>query len=291
MSHFVFRSSADAPKVHSIYREVLAAWPVPKTELRLSTRQGETFVIACGQESAPPLVLLHGAQSNAAVWMFDVAVWSRFFRCYAVDTIGEAGFSAPVRPPLESDAHALWLDDVMRGLGLVKTSLVGVSLGGWLALDYGKRYPQRVERIALVCPAGIGRQKNFLLKVAPLLLLGPWGARRIRKMVFGAPAGDAPPAARPLIELMRLIGHTIRPRLVKIPRLTAAELESLKMPMLAIVGGRDVLLDSAETRRRLAKHTPRAEVIFLPNARHAIFGQTHKILAFLLGRQISDGLA
>ena len=64
MSHFVFRSSADAPKVHSIYREVLAAWPVPKTELRLSTRQGETFVIACGQESAPPLVLLHGAADS-----------------------------------------------------------------------------------------------------------------------------------------------------------------------------------------------------------------------------------
>jgi pimeloyl-ACP methyl ester carboxylesterase len=291
MSHFVFRSRADAPKVHTIYREVLAAWPVPKTELRLSTRQGETFVIACGQESAPPLVLLHGAQSNAAVWMLDVAVWSRFFRCYAVDMIGEAGFSAPVRPPLESDAHALWLDDVMRGLGLVKTSLVGVSLGGWLALDYGKRYPQCVERIALVCPAGIGRQKSFLLKVAPLLLLGPWGARRIREMVFGAPAGDPPTAARPLIELMRLIGRTIRPRLVKIPRLTAAELESLRMPMLAIVGGRDVLLDSAETRRRLAKHTPHAEVIFLANARHAIFGQTHKILAFLQGRQISDGLA
>jgi pimeloyl-ACP methyl ester carboxylesterase len=152
-------------------------------------------------------------------------------------------------------------------------------------------YPQRIERIALVSPAWVGRQKNFLLKVAPLLLLGPWGARRMREMVFGAPAGDPPPAARPLIELMRLIGHTIRPRLAKIPRLTAAELESLKMPMLAIVGGRDVLLNSAETRRRLAKHTPHAEVIFLPNARHAIFGQAEKILAFLLGRPISDGLA
>lgn len=116
----------------------------------------------------------------------------------------------------------------------------------------------------MVCPAGIGRQKNFLLKVAPLLLLGPWGARRIREMVFGAPAGDPPPAARPLIELMRLIGHTIRPRLVKIPRLSAAELESLKMPILAIVGGRDVLLNSAETRRRLAKHTRMQKLFFCP---------------------------
>ena len=281
MSGPVFKTEAGEREVHALYRQVLDGWPGTKTELRLPTREGETFVIACGAEDLPPLVLLHGGQSNAAIWMFDAPSWSRSFRCYAVDMIGEAGFSAPSRPPLNSDAHALWLGDVMKGLGLARASFVGVSLGGWLALDYGRRNPRAVERLALLCPAGIGRQKNFLLKVAPLLLLGPWGARKIREMVFGSARGEIPAIARPLAALMGLINRTIRPRIVNIPRLNDAELERLTAPMLVIVGGKDVIIDSEDTRRRLAKSAPHAEVIFLPEARHAIFGQSARIFEFL----------
>jgi pimeloyl-ACP methyl ester carboxylesterase len=158
---------------------------------------------------------------------------------------------------------------------------VGVSLGGWLALDYANRRPQAIERLALVVPAGIGRQKNFLLKALPLLLLGPWGARRMREMVFGRVQSEPPPALRPFFQLMGAIGRAIRPRIVRIPRLTDAELAGLKAPMLVILAGRDVLLDSEEARRRLAQCAPDAEVVFLPEARHNIQGQAARILAFL----------
>ncbi len=140
-----------------------------------------------------------------------------------------------------------------------------------------------MERLALLCPAGIGRQKNFLLKAVPLMLLGPWGVRKVREMVFGRLKGEPPPAVRPFIELMRQIGRNIRPRIVKIPRLSDAELSRLKAPMLVFLGGRDVLLDSEDSRRRLAKWTPQAEVVFLPEARHNIQGQTPRILEFLKG--------
>jgi pimeloyl-ACP methyl ester carboxylesterase len=282
MSISAFTSKAGEEAVLAQYRKVLDGWFVPKTELRLPTCEGETFVVAYGAEELPPLVLLHGGQSNAAIWMFDAPSWSKAFRCYAVDMIGEAGFSAPSRPPLGSDAHARWLDDVLKGLGLQKAAFVGVSLGGWLALDYARRRPGKVERMALLVPAGIGRQKNFLLKVAPLFLLGPWGARRIRAMVFGPSQGEPPPFVRPFAELMRLVGRHIRRRIVDIPRLSDAELKRLDMPMLVIVGGKDVLIDSEDTRRRLARCTHNAEVVFLPEARHAIFGQSQKVLEFLL---------
>ena len=92
--------------------------------------------------------------------MFDAAVWSSRFRVYAIDMIGDAGLSAPSRPPLAGDAHALWLDDVLAGLSVASASFVGMSLGGWLTLDYASPRPGRVERLALICPAGIGRQKT-----------------------------------------------------------------------------------------------------------------------------------
>jgi pimeloyl-ACP methyl ester carboxylesterase len=129
------------------YRQVLMHWPVPNEQPRVPTREGETFVIVCGPEEAPPLLLLHGSMANSAMWMGDIAAWSAHFRIYAVDIIGDAGLSAASRPPLATDAHALWLDDVMRGLSLTKASMVGVSLGGWLALDYATRRPERVESL------------------------------------------------------------------------------------------------------------------------------------------------
>jgi pimeloyl-ACP methyl ester carboxylesterase len=289
MTAQAFRSAEGAETVRRLYRRVLDDWPVPRSELRLPTCQGETFVLAFGREDGPPVILLHGAQANAATWILDAIPWAEHFRLYAIDMIGEAGFSAPSRPPLASDAHMLWLDDVLAGLGLSRATMVGVSLGGWLALDYAKHRPDFVERLALICPAGIGRQKNFLLRTAPLLLLGSWGKQRMRELVLG-PVGVKPPEAlRPFIELMEEIGRLVRPRIEQIPRLSDAELRALAMPVLAIAGGRDVLLDSHDTCRRLRQFVPHAEVCFLPEARHFIPGQSKTVLRFLTGEHARHG--
>lgn len=281
MNDVVFRSGAAAQAVEQQYRRILEQWPVPKTELHLPTCQGSTFVVACGREDCPPLVLIHGSQANSAAWIPDVALWSSKFRLFAVDLIGEAGLSARVRPDLVGDAHALWLDDVFKGLRLSSAGIVGTSLGGWLALDYASRRPAAVQALALLCPAGIGRQKNFLLKAAPLLLLGSWGKRRMRELVFGPAPKTLPEQIRPVAELMEIIGRAIKPRVVNIPRLTDEQLRRLSMPILAIVGGRDALLDSADTRARLQRTAARAEVCFIEDGYHFLPDQAPRIMDFL----------
>jgi pimeloyl-ACP methyl ester carboxylesterase len=75
-------------------------------------------------------VLFHGSGTNSGAWIRDVAEWARRYRVYAVDMIGEPGFSAASRPSLRSDDYIAWLDDVWRQLGLTRASVVGVSLGG-----------------------------------------------------------------------------------------------------------------------------------------------------------------
>jgi pimeloyl-ACP methyl ester carboxylesterase len=281
MTDPVFRSAEAAAAIAAQYRQVLDRWPVPRQELLLPTRQGPTFVVASGRQDAPPLLLLHGAQANAAAWLPDVALWSAQFRLLAVDMIGEAGFSARVRPALSGDAHALWLDDVFRGLGIARAGVVGTSLGGWLALDYARRRPAAVQALALICPAGIGRQRNFLLTAAPLLLLGPWGRRRIREKVFGPAPEVLPAGLQAIAGLMEAIGQAIKPRVVRIPRLTDDELRGLAMPVLAIIGGRDVLLDSRDTRARLAQHVPHAEICFIEEGHHFLPDQSQRVLDFL----------
>lgn len=273
----IYDSERGAEAVRAAYRAFLARWPVPSEQRLLATREGETFVVSCGRAEAPPLLLFHGSGANATMWLADIAPWAEHFRVHAVDMIGEPGLSAPSRPPLDSGRYALWLDDVLRGLGVERARIAGVSLGGWLALDYATRRAGRVEKLALLCPGGVGRQRGAVLWRLPLLFFGDWGRRRLREFVLGARL-DAAPA---MDGFMALVFRHFRPRRGRLPVFGDEALGRLDMPVLAIVGGRDVLLDSFETRRRLERSAPDARVVLLPEAGHLIRGQTKAVLDFL----------
>ncbi|MFI0352727.1 alpha/beta fold hydrolase [Actinomadura sp. 9N407] len=274
----IYKSEAGASEIRRHYQEALHTWPVPAEHVRIPTREGETFVVVSGPEDAPPLLLLHGSGTNTTTWLADIASWARHFRTYAVDVIGEPGLSAPSRPSLVSDAHALWLDDLLDGLGITSASIVGTSLGGWLALDYATRRPERVSRLALLCPGGLGRQKNGWLVGALLLrLFGPGGLRRSARTVTGLDT----PEARPVLDSVALTFAHFKPRTERVPLFSGSTLGRLTMPVLVIAGSRDVLFDSAGTARRVRQCMPHARVNLLPEAGHAILGQTDSVLAFL----------
>jgi pimeloyl-ACP methyl ester carboxylesterase len=278
----IYKSADGQRAVQARYQLFLLDWPVANRQLRVPTREGETFIVASGPDNAPPLLLFHGAGTNSAMWMSDVAAWAAHFRVYAVDIIGEPGLSAPSRPPLESEHYALWLDDVMQALSLARASIVGVSLGGWLALDYATRRPHRAESLVLLCPSGVGRQKmSFLFKAIPLLMLGRWGRRKAMEMVAGPAPPDASPADRDFAEFVLLIFEHFRPRVVKIPVFSDEALKRLTIPLMVIVGANDVMLDSAATRRRLERIVTHAKVRYLPDAGHILRDQTGPILEFL----------
>jgi pimeloyl-ACP methyl ester carboxylesterase len=277
----IFKTEEGRAAVHARYRELLAHWPVANQQLRLATGEGETFVVASGPTDAPALVLLHGAQASALTWMGDVTAWSQHFRVFAVDVIGDVGLSAPSRPKLDTDGYARWLDDVLAGLGVERAALVGLSLGGFVALDYAIRRPAKVTALALLCSAGIGRQKNLLARAFPLLFLGAWGRRKLREMVFGPTPENPSPTLQAFGGFFALIHQHAKRRMVRIPVASDAALAGLAMPVMAVVGGRDVLIDSAETRRRLERHVARAEVHVLPDAYHLLPSQTESVLAFL----------
>lgn len=276
----IFKSEEGERAVKDRYRQFLKHWPVPNQHLRIPTREGETFVIASGQESAPPLVLLHGAAFNSTMWMGDIPAWSRHFRVYAVDIIGDAGLSEQARPPYASDAHALWLDDVLAALRVEQASFVGISLGGWLALDYGLRRTSRVKSLVAIAPGGVAA-KNVLIWALPLLLLGPWGRRKMREKISGPAPANPSPAEMAVADFMALVFRHMRQRTGSFPTFSDDSLRKLTMPVMAILGGRDVFIDSRRVKRRLEKTLPNARLLFLPEARHSIVGQTQPILDFL----------
>jgi pimeloyl-ACP methyl ester carboxylesterase len=275
----IYRTVAGARAVEQRYRQILDGWPVPHERLTVPTREGDTFVVAWGPPDGPPVLALQGSGANAAMWLRQAPTWAGHLRVYAVDVIGEPGLSAPSRPPLGGGAYAAWLDDVLRGLGLDRVALVGVSLGGWLALDYATRRPGRVTRLALLNPGGVGRRKVGVLLAAVLLLpFGRWGRRRMLRLALGSEARRGTDSE--LAGFVQLIFRHFRPRR-EVPVFDDDALRRLTMPVLAVVGGRDAMLDGPATARRLAAVVPHATVRLLADAGHLLPDQAGPVLDFL----------
>ncbi|MDO6564033.1 alpha/beta hydrolase [Amphritea sp. 1_MG-2023] len=277
----IYKSSDGEHAVKQCYNEVLTLWPVAVESLTLPTHHGDTHVLACGDATLPPLLLMHGAMSNATAWLHNIEEWSKHFRLYAIDMIGEPGLSAAVRLPMDSDAYALWLDEVMQGLSLSNVAIVGESLGGWLALDYANRRPENVNRLALLVPGGVGPQRKFLLKALPLMLLGKWGKRKVHEMIFGPEEKNPSAIDLKFQQFFTLISQHVIPRLDKLPIFSDQTLQTIKAPTLAIVAGKDVLLDAKATQARLEANLADIKVIYQANARHLIRDRSD-ILTFLM---------
>ena len=274
----IYTSPAGARTIEEEYRKLLAAWPVPAERLHVPTREGETFVVASGPADAPPLVALHGSGSNTLMWAPDVAAWSERFRVYAVDIIGEPGLSAPARPPLTSGAYPLWFGDVLDALGVANTSVVAVSLGGWLALDFATRHPERVERMALLTPTGVAEAKVAGVLGAVLLKpFGEWGKRRSLELLLGPEVRRQQSAA----EFVLLLSRHYRYRREPVPVVDDAALRRATMPVLAVLGARDAFIDTPRTAARLSRLAPSATVRVLPGIGHLLPAQTTPVLEFL----------
>jgi hypothetical protein len=63
-SESICKSPAGGMAVMAAYDALLAHWPVPCEMRTIPTGQGDTYVLASGGDSAPPLVLLHGADAT-----------------------------------------------------------------------------------------------------------------------------------------------------------------------------------------------------------------------------------
>jgi pimeloyl-ACP methyl ester carboxylesterase len=259
------------------YDALLARWPVAHTTLNIASRYGSTFVIASGKESAPPLILLHGAGSNSAMWAGDFVEFSRHYRVYAVDLLGEPGRSAPVRPDWKSAAYAEWLGDVLDALKIERAILVGLSQGGWTALKFATSRPERVHKLVLLTPGGITPDRlSFALRAITLSFFGRWGIERINRMVF-----SPLPIPAEINDAITLIMSNFRPRIGVLPIFSDAELQRLTMPTLLLMGQDDTLRDAARIAERMRKLVPALTTDIIPRAGHALFNTTSRILPFL----------
>jgi pimeloyl-ACP methyl ester carboxylesterase len=273
----IYKSPAGKRNIMALYDAVLARWPVTHETFNLSTRHGDTFIIASGKKSAPPLALLHGSASNAVSWVGDVVAYSQRFRIYAVDLPGEPGKSAENRPAWDGPGFAEWLEDVLDGLKIQETALLGISQGGWTALKFATYRPERVTRLVLLAPGGVmPTRRSFILRAVFFSMFGHWGADRINRLVFGKQPIH-PEAAK----FMEAIYTHFKVRIGKEYLFSDDELKRLNMPTLLIGGAQDALFPMQGVVARLQKNVPQLKAVLIPDMGHALINLSGQIIPFL----------
>jgi pimeloyl-ACP methyl ester carboxylesterase len=166
--------------------------------------------------SGPPVLLLHGAGLDAAGLSLTSAMIALADTCrvFAPDLPG-FGESDPMPAGWGFAEYSAFLSPLYVALDLRRASLVGVSMGGGIALGFALQEPDRVERLALINSACLddaipgGRMAWFLVHLPGLNAIEWWFLRNSRHLMRWALLGvmrHRPDLVTPVLvdELMRL---------------------------------------------------------------------------------------
>jgi len=97
----------------------------------------------------PPLILLMGFGADGDVWEKHAAVYELHFRCIILDNRGVGKSDAPKGPYTTAEMAEDTLA-VMHHLGLKKSRVAGISMGGAIAQELAIHHPDAVQSLALI---------------------------------------------------------------------------------------------------------------------------------------------
>lgn len=99
------------------------------------------------------ILLIHGLGTNAKGWLRNIPELSRHARVIAVDLPGY-GMSSKGAFPYSMAFHAQTCAGLLDALGIERAVWMGHSMGGQISLTAALEFPDRVEAMVLLSPAG-----------------------------------------------------------------------------------------------------------------------------------------
>ena len=232
-----------------------------------------------------PLIFVHEFAGDYASWHLQVRFFSRRYRTIAYNARGYPPSDVPEDPRAYSQDQAV--DDIagmLDHLGIAKAHVCGLSMGGYAALHFGVRYPQRALSIT-VAGAGYGSvaaerdrfrkdseevarrfETDGMAKVAEFYTKGPTRVQFMDKDPRGWKEFYDQFAAQ------SAKGHALTMRGVQMSRPSVYELEAglekLQVPTLIVTGDEDdpCLEPGIFMKRKIRS----AALVVLPRSGHTI---------------------
>lgn len=256
----IYKTPEIEARLMAIYDARMADWPVPYEVRGIDTEYGRVHVIVSGPEDGPPLFLLHASAMASWSWLYNVEGLNVRFRTYAVDTIGDAGKSVLAdvgRAPRDGPALAALYADIMDKLGVEKASFMGGSQGAFLSANMALHRPERVDKLVLCGPMGLGGTNASVLRI---LLTTMFPLKAFHKSTIRWAFGDDPKVRASIEEWFRLILEGVISRQPRPRPFSPEELRSLKQSVLLVLGSRDGLVGSPARSMKAAQDIPDIKV-------------------------------
>ena len=137
------------------------------------------------QGSGDPLVLIHGLGSRSRDWQYQMEYFSKYFKVLTYDLRGH-GHSDKPRGPYSIEQFAMDTNQLLLSLGMTPCHVVGISLGGMIAMQLALDAPENVKSLVLVntTPDMVVRSIKQRLELwQRLLLVRFFGMRKVGEVL------------------------------------------------------------------------------------------------------------
>ncbi|XP_027366925.1 monoacylglycerol lipase ABHD6-like [Abrus precatorius] len=235
------------------------------------------------KHSKPSLLLIHGIGANAMwQWNHFVSPFTHRFNVYVPDLLF-FGDSYSARPDRSESFQARSVAALLEAHGVHKTSVVGISYGGFVAYSMAAHFPERVEKVALCCTGvcleerdmdeGMFKVKSVDDAVNILLPQTPEKMRELVQLAFAKPIKLMPTCfLTDFIHVMCTENRQERKELIEALHKDRklANLPKITQPTLLIWGEQDRVFP-LELAHRLKRHLgEKAQLVVIKNAGHAL---------------------
>jgi pimeloyl-ACP methyl ester carboxylesterase len=261
--------------------------------------RGQRFhYVEWGAPAAPPVVVLHGITGHARTWDDEARLLAASRRVLVLDQRGHGDSDPAPDGDYSDDALLGDLVAFAGALGLHRFSLLALSLGGRVAINFAGRHPDRVERLVVVdigpeiAPAGRAR-------VGALMAGAPERFETVEDVVAHMRVNNprysdamlrhrAAHAVRPLPDggvtwkYDRALRDAIRQGRLRVPTDLWPQWRAIACPTLLVRGAESDVLSEA-TAKRMIDGLPAARLVEVAGAGHTVPGDQPVAFQSLLG--------
>lgn len=226
------------------------------------------------QGEGAPMLFVHGLGSSGRDWEKQVASFSGDYRILTVDLRGHGRSERPAGP-YSIAGFAADLAALLRRLDLAPVHLVGLSLGGTVALQLAADHPELIRAAVIVNsgpdlrPHTLAQRLQLLARRVLIRTLGlkPFG-RILGKRLFP----DAANADDLRMFEQRFADNTVGPYLASLDAVMRCDLtprlKEIRCPVLVVGADQDYWPVSA--KEAYVNQMPNARLAVIPDARHAV---------------------